>query len=51
MDSVFDRDEVHTYLEAHNIAGGITVRSRPGAAGVFHADAFVWNAAGQLLCP
>jgi len=51
MDSAFDRDEVHTYLEAHHIAGGITVRSRPGAAGVFHADAFVWNAAGQLLCP
>ena len=51
LDSAFDRDEVHTYLEAHNIAGGITVRSRPGAAGVFHADAFVWNAAGQLLCP
>ena len=51
LDSAFDRDEVHVYLEAHDIYGGITVRSRPGAAGVFHADAFVWNAAGQLLCP
>ena len=51
LDSAFDRDEVHAYLEAHAIEGGITVRSRPGAAGVFHADAFVWNAAGQLLCP
>jgi hypothetical protein len=51
LDSAFDRDEVHVYLEAHAIYGGITVRSRPGAAGVFHADAFVWNAAGQLLCP
>ena len=37
MDSAFDHDEVHTYLEAHHIAGGITIRSRPGAAGVFHA--------------
>ncbi len=51
LDSAFDRAAVHAYLEAHDIDGGITVRSRPGAAGVFHADAFVWNAAGQLLCP
>jgi transposase len=51
LDSAFDRDEVHIYLEAHDIYGGITVRSRPGAAGVFHTDAFVWNEAGQLLCP
>jgi transposase len=51
LDSAFDRDPVHQYLEAHGIFGGITVRSRPGAAGVFHADAFVWNADGQLVCP
>jgi hypothetical protein len=51
LDSAFDRDPVHQYLEAHGIFGGITVRSRPGAAGVFHADAFVWNPDGQLLCP
>jgi transposase len=51
LDSAFDRAEVHAYLEAHAIAGGITVRSRPGAEGVFHADAFVWNDQGQLVCP
>ncbi len=51
LDSAFDRDEVHAYLEAHDIYGGITVRSRPGAVGVFHADAFVWNSPGQLECP
>jgi len=51
LDSAFDRDEVHRYCEAHAIDAGITVRSRPGAAGVFHADAFVWNSQGQLVCP
>ena len=51
LDSAFDRDEVHRGLEARQIEGVATVRSRPGAAGVFHADAFVWNAQGQLLCP
>jgi len=51
LDSAFDRDPVHQYLEAHGIFGGITVRSRPGAAGVFHADAFVWNTDRQLVCP
>ena len=51
LDSAFDRDAVHAYLETHDIAGGITVRSRPGAAGVFHADAFVWNSQEQLVCP
>jgi hypothetical protein len=51
LDSAFDRDEVHCYCEAHTIDAGITVRSRPGAVGVFHADAFVWNNQGQLGCP
>ncbi len=51
LDSAFDRDEVHRYCEAHAIDAGITVRSRPGAEGVFHADAFVWNSQGQLVCP
>jgi transposase len=51
LDSAFDRAEVHAYCEAHDIAASITVRSRPGAAGVFHADAFVWNDQEQLTCP
>jgi len=51
LDSAFDRAEVHAYCEAHAIAASISVRSRPGAAGVFHADAFVWNAQAQLVCP
>ena len=51
LDSAFDVDVVHAYLEEHDIMGGITVRSRPGPAGVFHADAFVWNEEGQLRCP
>lgn len=51
LDSAFDRDEVHRELEAHAIYGSITVRSRPGPVGLFHADAFIWNESGQLLCP
>jgi transposase len=51
LDSAFDQDTVHQYLEAHAIGGAITVRSRPGAAGVFHADAFVWEAQDTLRCP
>lgn len=51
LDSAFDRDEVHGYCEAHAIDASITGRSRPGAVGVFHADAFVWNSQGQLVCP
>lgn len=51
LDSAFDRDEVHRVLEAHAIYGSITVRSRPGPVGLFHADAFLWNEAGQLVCP
>jgi transposase len=51
LDSAFDRDEVHRYTEENNIYSGVTIRSRPGAAGVFHADKFVWNEQGQLLCP
>ena len=51
LDSAFDRDEVHRELEQHDIYGGITVRGRPGPAGVFHTDAFVWNEARQLVCP
>ncbi|MCP4702775.1 MAG: hypothetical protein GY862_38840, partial [Gammaproteobacteria bacterium] len=51
LDSAFDRDEVHLYTEKHSIYSGVTVRSRPGAAGVYHADAFIWNDTGQLLCP
>ena len=51
LDSAFDRDEVHQYTEENNIYSGVTIRSRPGAAGVFHADKFVWTEQGQLLCP
>jgi transposase len=51
LDSAFDRDEVHRYTKKHEIYSGVTVRSRPGAAGVFHVDAFIWNEQGQLLCP
>ncbi len=51
LDSAFDRDNVHRYTEEHNIFSGITVRSRPGPAGVFHADACIWNEEGQLICP
>ncbi len=51
LDSAFDQDPVHRYLEAHGIGGGITIRSRPGPSGVFHADAFVWDQEGHLRCP
>ena len=51
LDSAFDQDTVHQYLEAHGIGGAITIRSRPGPAGVFHADAFVWDAQDVLRCP
>jgi len=51
LDSAFDRDEVHQEMEKQQIESVATVRSRPGAKGVFHADAFIWNEAGQLFCP
>ena len=51
LDSAYDFDEVHRDLEEKQIHGVVTVRSRPGPAGVFHSDAFVWNAEGQLICP
>ncbi len=51
LDSAFDRDEVHQELETQQIEGVATVRSRPGPKGVFHADAFIWNEKGQLICP
>ncbi len=51
LDSACDRDTVHVYTEAHNIFSGITVRSRPGPSGVFHADAFVWDEEHALRCP
>ncbi len=51
LDSAFDRDEVHRTLEAHAIYGSVTVRSRPGPVGLFHANAFIWNEAGALVCP
>lgn len=51
LDSAFDCDEVHRDLEAHSIFGGITVRSRPGPPGVFHADACVWDDDEHLRCP
>jgi hypothetical protein len=51
LDGAFDRDEVHQELEQQQIEGVATVRSRPGPKGVFHADAFIWNEEGQLLCP
>jgi transposase len=51
LDSAFDQDTVHRYLEAHDIGGAMTIRSRPGPSGVFHADAFVWDQEGHLRCP
>jgi transposase len=51
LDSAFDRDAVHAYTEAHDIFSGVTIRSRPGPAGVFHADAFVWDQEECLRCP
>lgn len=51
LDSAFDRDEVHQALETHAIYGSITVRSRPGPVDLFHADAFTWNVAQELVCP
>jgi transposase len=51
LDSAFDRDEVHFYAEQHHIYSGTTVRSRPGPAGVYHSDAFIWDEEGQLRCP
>ena len=51
LDSAFDRDEVHCHTEQHEIFSSVTIRARPGPAGVFHADQFVWNEQGQLLCP
>ena len=51
IDSAFDRDEVHLGTEQRGIHSVATARSRPGPAGVFHADAFVWNEQGELICP
>jgi len=51
LDSAFDRDEVHLGTRQRHIDSVATVRSRPGPKGLFHADAFVWNEQGQLLCP
>ena len=51
LDSAFDRDEIHLGTQKRNIECVATVRSRPGPKGVFHADAFVWNEQGELICP
>jgi len=51
LDSAFDRDEVHAYTEEKGIYASTTVRARPGAPGVYHADAFVWNDQQELICP
>jgi len=51
LDSAFDRDEVHLGTKQRNIESVATARSRPGPKDVFHADAFVWDEQGQLLCP
>jgi transposase len=51
VDSAFDRDEVHQGAEQRHIESVATARSRPGPKGVFHADAFIWNELGQLICP
>jgi hypothetical protein len=51
VDSAFDRDEVHLGTQQRGIETVATVRSRPGPKGVFHADAFVWNEQGELVCP
>lgn len=51
LDSAFDRDEVHQGTAQRHIESVATARSRPGAKGVFHADAFIWNEQGQLICP
>ena len=51
LDSAFDRDEVHLGARQRHLDSVATARSRPGPKGVFHADAFIWNEQGQLLCP
>lgn len=51
VDSAFDRDEVHQSTAQRGIECVATVRSRPGPAGLFHADAFIWNEQGELICP
>lgn len=51
LDSAFDRDEIHLGTQKRNIESVATARSRPGPKGVFHADAFVWNEQGELICP
>jgi transposase len=51
LDSAFDRDEVHQATAQREILSVATARSRPGPKGVFHADAFIWNEQGQLICP
>lgn len=51
VDSAFDRDEVHWGAQTRHIECVATVRSRPGPKGLFHADAFVWNEQGELICP
>lgn len=51
LDSAFDRDEVHQGTQRRGVESVATGRSRPGPKGVFHADAFIWNELGELLCP
>ena len=51
LDSAFDRDAVHQATQQRHIESVATARSRPGPKGVFHADAFIWNEHGLLICP
>jgi IS5 family transposase len=51
LDSAFDRDAVHAYLEKRPIYAVATVRGRAGPTEVFKAQAFIWNDQGQLICP
>jgi len=51
LDSAYEYDDIHLAMNAKSIAHVATVRSRPGAKGVFHSDAFLWNEESQLRCP
>ncbi|MCA8837706.1 MAG: transposase, partial [Proteobacteria bacterium] len=51
LDSAYEYDDIHVAMANKEIEHVATVRSRPGAKGVFHSDAFIWHDDGQLRCP
>jgi len=51
LDSAYEYDDIHVAMADKKIDHVATVRSRPGAKGVYHSDAFLWHDDGQLLCP